>query len=237
MPGGRPAIRQQAGRKRRTIHNPDALLPRYRQQIEQLRIVQAVVIVNQRGIDIQGREDPLPQIHRVDAEADACNPTFPLQFLNRLVPFGQGPLGVLSSLVLDVVDVDDIDIVHAQPPGAFIQRSPYAGARVVQGVVAVAAGLRVLAHLGGQEVAAAGDAAQRFAENRLRQRAPVGGRHVEVVDAAVQGSMHRFDRFRFVHRAEDCPQGRRSEAEPGNHQPRLAEQIVLHREIPPFWRV
>ena len=46
MPGRGSPIGEQSGRKWRTVDNPDSFFQRDRKQIEKLRIVQAIMVVN-----------------------------------------------------------------------------------------------------------------------------------------------------------------------------------------------
>jgi len=69
------------------------------------------VVVYQPGIDVVVIENPLPEIHWIDAEANRADPALGLQFPHRVQPFAQGPFGVTTTLVFDVVEVDDVEIV------------------------------------------------------------------------------------------------------------------------------
>ena len=82
------------------------------------------MVVDQAGVDVVVVEDPMPEIDRIDAETDRADAALALEFLHGGQPFGQGPLGVLPPLVLDIVDVDDVEVFDAQPCGALVQRGP-----------------------------------------------------------------------------------------------------------------
>src|ERR1035438_5455039 len=85
MPCGRTAVRQQTRCQCGAIHNADAFLLCHRQQVEELRIVKTIMIVYQRSIDIEGREDSFPKVHRIDAETDISYPALSLQFLKWII--------------------------------------------------------------------------------------------------------------------------------------------------------
>jgi hypothetical protein len=86
------------------------------------RVVQAVVIMDQAGIDVERRENSHPEIYRINSEADATYTPFPFQLQHRLIAFGESPLGVLTSLVFDIVDVNQIEIVSPQAFSTLVNR-------------------------------------------------------------------------------------------------------------------
>ena len=228
MPVGGAAVGQEAAAERRAVDDADSRAPRDGQQLEKPRVVQAVVVVDEGRVRVAVGEDAVPQVHRVDAEAHRADAALALQLPQGLEPFAERPLGVLPALVLDVVEVHDVEVLDPEAPRALVEGSPDAGAGVVEGVVAVGAGARVLADLGGEEVAGAGHLAQRAAEDGLRPRGPVGRRDVEVVDAGVEGGVHRAHRLVLVHRAEDSPERRGAEAEARNLKPGPTQRVALH---------
>ncbi len=54
--------------------------------------------------------------------------------------------------VFDIVQVEDIDMIHAQSAGAVIDGSPDRIVAVVEMILSVATGGRPFAHFGGEDV-------------------------------------------------------------------------------------
>ena len=109
------------------------------------RVIQAVVVMDKAGVHIERRENSLPQIHRIDSETDATDSAFLLQFHHRLIAFREGPLRVFTSLVFDIVNVNQIEIFGSQSFCALLDRLANPGTRVVKCIFAISARLCVFA--------------------------------------------------------------------------------------------
>src|SRR5487761_2311828 len=148
MPLRSLASAQEAARKGRAVDDADASLLGHREEFRRAGVLQRVMVVNQGGVRRQRVEDAMPQVHRVDSEADVPDAAGLLQLQQRLNALAQRPLRAATVLVFEIVEMDEVEVIGAETARTFIERGADAGAGIVEGVVAVAAGLRVFAHLG-----------------------------------------------------------------------------------------
>ena len=166
----------------------------------------------------------------LDSATDIADAPFPFRFPQRFQSLGQSPFRVTAVLVFEVMEMDDVEIFRAESSRAFVERSADAGARVIERVVAVAAGLCVFADFGPEVIAVTRNAFERLAEDGFGHGAAVSRSHVEVVDAKVERGLNSANAFGFVRRAIDAAQRRRAEAESRDVQAGIAEGIVFQVE-------
>ena len=108
---------------------------------------------------------------------------------------------------LDVVTLDQIDIVDAEPGEAVPDAARHRAGTEVEGLVFVPA------DLGGEHVPVAVYAAKRLAEHGLGSGESVVGRDVEEGDSRIQGGVHRLDSSLLREPAVDAAQRRGAESE------------------------
>ena len=129
----------------------------------------------------------------------------------RVLQRAKGRDGLAGDLVqraeLDVVTLDQVDMVHAEPGEAVPDAARHRAGAEVEGLVAVPA------DLGGEDIAFAVYAVQRLAEHGLGGGQSVVGRDVEEGDSRIQGGVHRLDAGVLREPAVDAAQRRRAESE------------------------
>ena len=122
--------------------------------------------------------------------------------------FHQGGQRLLNHLVevgeLHVVHVDDVDVVHVQALHALIHALRGTPGRVVPGVHAV---LPITSHLRGEVVLVAGNVLEGLAQHCLCLEMAVIGRHVNEVDAIVDGHIDSTDALVFTYAVKHTPKG------------------------------
>jgi hypothetical protein len=97
----------------------------------------------------------------------------------------QSLLDQLAAVAMfDVVALQDIDVIDAEPGSALVQTAQRGFTREIPGFVAVAA------NLGHQHEVGARYALQRGAEGRFGARQTVIGRHVDQIDPGVQRGLN-----------------------------------------------
>src|ERR1700677_165614 len=121
MPRCGSAISQKAGGERRRVDDAHTSLRGKRQYPQELSVVQAIVVVHQRSVYLQRRENAHPKIHGINAKAYAPDAPFPLQLLYCVVSLGKRPFGVFPILIFDVVDMNEIEVVDTQAGGTLVQ--------------------------------------------------------------------------------------------------------------------
>ena len=222
VPGGQRGVRQEPGRERRGVHEPDALALQVGHQVGEHRVLERVVVVREDHVEVGAVEDVPEDVHRVAADADEPD----LALLLELPERRQGLVDDLRHLdELDVVAEDDVEVVDPHPVEADVDALDDPPGREVEvgGVVA--------AELGAEEVRVAGDAPEGRAEQALAQPPAVEGRGVDEVHAEVERDPDRPDRLVQVDRAELRPRAttRRSSARavPGRSGPAVGISCPL----------
>ena len=194
MPCGHTTLAQKPHGEGRGIDDADAAFFKEVQIIHQLVVAQAMVAeVQHRLYRTFGGvlHHPLQVLQLQVGDSDVSHHTF----------FAQGYQGrqcLVHNLMevgkLNVVHIDEVDIVHVQALHAFVHALRGPSAAIVPGVHAI---LSIASHLGRQVIPVAGYLFQRLSQHRFRLVVAVVGRHVDKVDARINGCVHRFDAFLF----------------------------------------
>jgi hypothetical protein len=216
VPAGRAQVGQHAHVERRGVDETDALLPgQWRQDVIHGRVHQVVAGVGQDGVHA-GRFGYVAQdAQRVAGDAHKADLAGIFQLEHRRQRFGED---LFLAAILDVVDLKEVEVVGLQAGQALLYRAGDAPGREIK------AGLPIFVitpSLGRQDDPLAA-AAERLAQVGFGQRPAVIGRHVEKVDAPLDGVVDGPLALPGVNRLEFVAQGRRPVAGDGDLEPRLA---------------
>ena len=106
-----------------------------------------------------------------------------------------------SSLKLDIVYVDDVDIVDMESFQTLVHTLLGTTCGVVPGVVTV---FPIASHLCREEEFVSGDVLECLSQHNLRLIIAVVGRYIDDIDTSIDGSEYRVDTSVFVEGMEDA---------------------------------
>lgn len=219
MPLRQRFAREQAHRQRGRADDAYPFLLQKGQQSGKADVVQAVVAIGQDGIDFGPIQHYPKNLQRKAGNAHKTG--FP-----RALHFPQSRNGFVDYLVegteFNVVALDQVYVVQAEPLEAFIDAALYPLSRKVE------LSHVVPADLGSQEIAVAWNSTERPAEHFFGFRQPVVRRGVHKIDAKIERGADGAIGFGLFHRAKSAAHLRSAEGERGHAQAGFSKSPVLH---------
>ena len=232
-----PRVGQDAAVEHTSRDDRDPAFHAKRQQILQAHLVQQRVAAGeQEAIELRLAGETRQHLRLVHAGPDRLDRAVGPKPVERSVGTGECFLEVL----IRVVDVEDVDLVDAQPRDALLDRAHDAVVReVIHGVERGRARKRVAlrrrarteqaADLGREHVLVSRLGAEHCAEALLRQAIPVLGRGVEKANASRPRGLDDLMRLIVRESLEQAPQRRGAETQPRDLERRAAELDPLCR--------
>ena len=230
MPVWGATLREQSHRQRRGIDHPHPMLFEETKIVHQQRVVQTVVAEAEHTLHralVAVFDHPLQVLGLQVRDTHVTDDALLLQ-LNQ---HGQRLVDDLLQttlhprLELDVVNVDQVDVVHVQTFHTLIDALQGALGTVVPDVHAV---LAVASHLRGEIILVARNLLEGLAQDGLGLHMAVVRRHVDEVDAVVHGRMYGTDAFFLTDAVEHTAQRRCAETQVRHPHPRLSNLVINH---------
>ena len=215
MPVGYATLGEQTHRERRCRQHTNATLVEEVHEVYQLIVAQAVVAEVHNTFHhtrLGVLDDPFQILQLQVGNAHMLHDAFTLQLMQGRQRLVNHLLQTAfhTSLELDVVDVDNVDIVNVQALQALINALFGTLGRIVPRVNSIFA---ITSHLGREVELVARDVLEGLSQYGLCLVVSIVGRYVDDVDTCIDSRKNGVDATMFVERVEYPTQRRGAEAQ------------------------